>query len=538
MHHDNGIWVSTEDLSREESFLQSAEREFSVETIDQTDGKWQTNRRDFLKLMGFGLGAATVAASCEIPVKKAIPYVTKPDEIVPGVANYYASSFVNGGDYCAVLVKTREGRPIKIEGNSLSGVTKGGTSARAQASVLSLYDNRRIQFAGRVKDGQVEKTDWSKLDAEVKEKLAAGGNIRVITNTILSPTSKRALGEFLAKYPTASAVTYDPVSASALVAANEQCFGIAAVPDYRFDTAEVIVSFGADFLGTWISPVEYARAYSANRKVSGKKGTKMSRHYQVETHMSLTGSNADNRVQVRPSEMGAAIVALYNALTGSSGGPKLNDKAAAAVRKIASDLQSARGKSLVVCGSNNVAEQIIVNKINDILGNLNNTVAFNAVSNQRQGDDRKMEALIAEMNNGQVATAIVWGANPAYDYPGAAFKAAFAKVATRISLNTALDETTLLCTHAAPTHHALESWGDAEPKQGHISIIQPTIAPLFSTRQAEHSLLEWADSANLDRNSDQPYYQYVRAAWTSSVFNTQSKYSTPAAFWDMTLHDG
>ncbi|MFM8486851.1 MAG: 4Fe-4S ferredoxin, partial [Bacteroidota bacterium] len=189
-------------------------------------------------------------------------------------------------------------------------------------------------------------------------------------------------------------VTYDSVSASALVAASEQCFGISAVPDYRFDAAEVIVSFGADFLGTWISPVEYARAYSANRKVSGKKGAKMSRHYQVETHMSLTGSNADNRVQVRPSEMGAAIVALYNALTGNSGGPKLNDKAAAAVKKIASDLQAARGKSLVVCGSNNVAEQVIVNKINDILGNLNNTVAFNAASNQRQGDDRKMEALV------------------------------------------------------------------------------------------------------------------------------------------------
>lgn len=538
MHHDNGIWVSTEDLSREESFLQSAEREFSVETIDQTDGKWQTNRRDFLKLMGFGLGAATVAASCEIPVKKAIPYVTKPDEIVPGVANYYASSFVNGGDYCAVLVKTREGRPIKIEGNSLSSVTKGGTSARAQASVLSLYDNRRIQFAGKVKDGQVEKTDWNKLDAEVKEKLAAGGNIRVIANTILSPTAKKALGEFLAKYPTASVVTYDPVSASALVAASEQCFGIAAVPDYRFDAAEVIVSFGADFLGTWISPVEYARAYSANRKVSGKKGTKMSRHYQVETHMSLTGSNADNRVQVRPSEMGAAVVALYNALTGNSGGPKLNDKAAAAIKKIASDLQAARGKSLVVCGSNNVAEQIIVNKINDILGNLNNTVAFNAASNQRQGDDRKMEALVAEMNNGQVATAIVWGANPAYDYPGAAFKAAFAKVATRISLNTTLDETTLLCTHAAPAHHALESWGDAEPKQGHIGIIQPTIAPLFNTRQAEHSLLEWADSANLNRQDEQPYYQYLKAHWTGSLFNGQSKYSTPGAFWDMSLHDG
>ncbi|MEI6412091.1 MAG: TAT-variant-translocated molybdopterin oxidoreductase, partial [Bacteroidota bacterium] len=131
MHHDNGIWVSSEDLMQEPSFLQSAEKEFSVDNIDQTDGKWEASRRDFLKLLGFGLGAATIAASCEIPVKKAIPYVTKPADIVPGVANYFASSFVNGGDYCAVLVKTREGRPIKIEGNTLSRVTNGGTSARA-----------------------------------------------------------------------------------------------------------------------------------------------------------------------------------------------------------------------------------------------------------------------------------------------------------------------------------------------------------------------------------------------------------------------
>lgn len=538
MHNENGIWVSTEDLTREASFLQSAEREFTVENIDQTDGKWQTNRRDFLKLMGFGLGAATIAASCEIPVKKAIPYVTKPDEIVPGVANYFASSFVNGGDYCAVLVKTREGRPIKIEGNTLSAVTKGGTSARAQASVLSLYDNRRIAHAGVVKEGQVEKMEWSALDREVKAKLAAGGNIRVIANTILSPTAKKALSEFVAKYPTTSVVTYDPVSASALLAANEQCFGAAVVPNYRFDLADVIVSFGADFLGTWISPVEYASAYAKKRKVAGKKGAKMSRHYQVETHVSLTGSNADNRVQIRPSEMGAAIVALYNEVSGNTGGPKLNDKAAAAIKKIARELLAARGKSLVVCGSNNVAEQILVNKINDMVGNLNTTVDFNHVSYQRQGDDRKMQSLIGEMNSGQVGVAIVWGANPAYDYPGDQFKAAFAKVATRVSLNTVLDETTLLCTHAAPAHHLLESWGDAEPKQGQISLIQPTIAPLFETRQAEHSFLEWADSTNLNRQDAQPYYQYLKSNWATDIFNGQTKYATPAAFWDMSLHDG
>jgi len=538
MHHDNGIWVSTEDLTREESFLQAAEREFSVENIDQTDGNWQTGRRDFLKLMGFGLGAATVAASCEIPVKKVIPYVTKPDEIVPGVANYFATSFVNGGDYCAVLVKTREGRPIKVEGNTLSSVTKGGTSARAQASVLGLYDTRRIANAGKIKDGQVEKMDWVALDREVKSKLASGGNIRIITNTIISPTAKKALGEFTAKYPTASVVTYDPVSSSALLAANEQCFGSAVIPNYRFDAADVIVSFGADFLGSWISPVEYAGAYAKKRKVAGIKGAKMSRHYQVESHMSLSGSNADNRILIKPSEMGAAIVALYNALSGSSGGPKLNDKAAAAIRKVATELGNARGRSLVVCGSNNVTEQVIVNKINDLLGNINRTVDFNAVSYQRQGDDRQVERLMGEMNAGQVAVAIVWGANPAWDLPGDKFKAAFAKVGTRISFNGVLDETTLLCSHAAPAHHLLESWGDAEPKAGMLSLIQPTIAPLFATRQAEHSLLEWADSANLNRTDPQPYYQYLKSHWATEIFNRQSKYSTPAAFWDMSLHDG
>lgn len=538
MHHDNGIWVSTEDLTQEDSFLQSAEQEFSVENIDQTDGKWQTGRRDFLKLMGFGLGAATVAASCEIPVKKAIPYVTKPDEIVPGVANYFASSFVNGGDYCPVLVKTREGRPIKIEGNTLSGVTHGGTSARAQAAVLSLYNNRRLQHAGKVKDGQVEKMDWVALDREVKSKLAAGGNIRVISTTILSPTAQKALGEFTAKYPSASVVTYDPVSSAALLAANEQCFGAAVIPNYKFDAAEVIVSFGADFLGTWVSPIEYARAYSKNRRVAGKKGAKMSRHYQVESHMSLSGSNADNRVQIKPSEMGAAIVALYNALSGNSGGPALNDKAAGAIKKIAKELENARGKSLVVCGSNNIAEQVIINKINDLLGNLNKTVDFSAVSYQRQGDDRKVDSLINEMNSGQVAVAIIWGANPAFDLAGDKFNAAFEKVGTRVSLNEVMDETTALCTHAAPAHHFLESWGDAEPKAGMLSLIQPTISPLFETRQAEHSLLEWCDSSNLDRTDAQPYYQYLKANWVGTFFSRQTKFSTPAAFWDMSLHDG
>jgi molybdopterin-containing oxidoreductase family iron-sulfur binding subunit len=545
MHHDNGIWVGKEDLVRDEQFLQNASQEFTVENIDQTDGQWSTNRRDFLKLMGFGLGAATVAASCEIPVKRAVPYVTKPDAIVPGIANYYASSFVNGGDYCALLVKTREGRPIKIEGNSLSSVTAGGTSARAQASVLSLYDTKRIKYAGAVTDGAVSEQSWADLDREIKSKLAAGGSVRIITGTHLSPTALKAVDEFTARYPGAQVIQYDPVSSAALLEANEKSFGQRAIANYSFDKADVIVSFGADFLGTWISPVEYARQYASKRRTGAvKKSRKMSRHYQVESFMSLTGSNADSRILIKPSEQGAAICVLYNevaALVGAAGigGPKVNDKAASTLKKVAKDLAAAQGRSLVVSGSNNVMEQMIVNKLNDLLGNLNNTVSFGAASNQRQGDERNIKRCVDEMNAGQVAVAIVWGANPAYDLPFAdQFTAAFAKVGTRVSFSGILDETTLLCNYAAPAHHQLESWGDAEPKKGHYSLIQPTIAPLFKTRQAEHSLLEWAESVNLNRQDPQPYYQYLKSAWAGDMMGRQNKYATPTAFWDMSVHDG
>lgn len=537
MNHDNGIWVSSDDLNRGENFLKSAEKEFSVETAVETDGQWEASRRDFLKIMGFGIGVATLSA-CETPVKKVIPYVSKPDEIVPGVANYFASSIVDGGDYCAVLVKTREGRPIKIEGNSLSSVSGGGTSARAQASVLSLYDTKRIKSAGTIANGTLTEKSWSDLDTDIKAKLAAG-NVRILTNTIMSPSAKAAMAEFTAKYPSAQVVAYDAVSASALLDANQQCYGLRVVPQYEFAKADVIVSFAADFLGTWISPVEYAKGYAENRRVSKIRGGKMSRHYQVESFMSLTGSNADHRIAVKPSEMGVAIAHLYAKITGLPGVSGLNEKAAKTLDKVAQDLQSARGKALVVSGSNNPAEQVMINKINEALGSLNNTISFGAYSNQRQGDEKAFANLVNEMNGGTVSAVIVWGANPAYDRADAdKFKAAFAKVPARISCSGIMDETTALCNYSAPTNHNLESWGDVEPRKGHFSLIQPTISPLFKTRQAEQSLLEWSDSAKLNKQADQPYYEFVKAYWSTNLFSQQTKFATPQAFWDMSLHDG
>ena len=302
------IWIGSEDLNRDEKFLDNATKEMPDASVasmlaqGSSFGPATTGRRDFLKYLGFSISAATVAASCEIPLKRAIPYVTKPDDIVPGVANYYASSFVQGGDYCAVLVKTREGRPIKIEGNHLSAITGGGTSARVQASVLGLYDTYRLRNPKmKNAEGKHENASWQQVDELVASTLTPASRIAIVSNSILSPTEKQVIKDFQAKYPNTTTVVYDPVSSAALVRAHELMYGVAMVPGYHFDKAKTIVGIQCDFLGTWISPVQYAKQYSVNRKIADAKAPKMSRHIQIESYMSLTGSNADNRIRIKPS---------------------------------------------------------------------------------------------------------------------------------------------------------------------------------------------------------------------------------------------
>ncbi|MEO0339303.1 MAG: TAT-variant-translocated molybdopterin oxidoreductase, partial [Bacteroidota bacterium] len=546
-NNNNDIWVGVDQLNNTEEFNQLSQKEFNQDPNSaDTMELGNSNRRDFLKYLGFGLGAATVA-SCDIPVKHALPYVVKPDSIVPGVANYYASSFVNGGDYSAILVKTREGRPIKIEGNSLSSVTKGGTTARAQAAVLSLYDTSRFKGPYKIQDGKLagKMLSWDALDTEVTSKLSAGSKVRIVTNTNMSPTAKKAMQAFAAKFSNTEVLTYDPISSSALLEANEICFGDAVVPNYHFDKAEVIVSFNADFLGTWISPDEYTGGYIKNRKIDDIHHAKMSRHIQVETHMSLTGSNADNRILVKPSQMGAAIAVLYNevaALTSGSrvNAPSLPSETAAKLKKVATELNAAKGKSLIVSGSNNIGEQVLVNAINNMLGNYGKSIDFANASLQRQGMDKNIQGLIREMNAGSVdALFFMDGANPAFDIPNAdKFIEGLSKVGLKVSFSGTPSETTMLCDYVAPTNHFLESWGDVEPKRGHYSLIQPTIRPLFKTRQAEASMLIWSDAEGFDKTAEQPYLDYLKKHWEEALFPKQNSFATFNVFWDSTLHDG
>ena len=505
----NKYWQSFGEVKSGEEFRQQQQDEFREELpFEEVEGGLadaKAPRRDFLKYLGFSTAAATLAASCEIPVKKVIPYANKPENLIPGVAQYYATTFVQEGDVVPVLAKVRDGRPIKIEGNKLEGsaFAQGGTSARVQASVLDLYDMHRLRYPQQKKGDNFEEVPtYEQLDKLIGEQMkAAGGSTVLLSSTLNSPSTQAIING----YGGLKHVQYDAVSYSGMLLANEACGFGRQLPSYDFASADVIVSLGADFLGSWLSPVEFAKAYSAGRKIDAAN-PRMSKHYQFEGFLSLTGASADERFVHRPSQTGAVAVALLSALNG--GAVSLSDAALkAGVEKVAADLNKNKGKGLVVCGSNDKNVQVVVNAINQAIGAFGSSIDWKRPVNYRKGIDADMTALVESMEAGQVGTLMIYGANPVYNYHDAArFTAALKKVKVTISFNERMDETTEHCQFIAPSHHYLESWGDANPKANVICFQQPTIHPLFKTRPFQTSLLKWS-------GNDTDYDVYFKNYW-------------------------
>ena len=507
----NKYWQSFGEVNSNESFRQQQQDEFREELpFEGFDGGLadaKAPRRDFLKYLGFSTAAATLAASCEIPVKKVIPYANKPENLIPGVAQYYATTYVQEGEVVPVLAKVRDGRPIKIEGNQLPGSSfaTGGTSARVQASVLDLYDTHRLRFPQQKKgDAFQEVPTYEQLDKMIGEQMkAAGGTTVLLTSTLNSPSTQAIIDAYVGL----KHVQYDAVSYSGMLLANEACGFGRQLPSYDFGAAQVIVSMGADFLGSWLSPVEFAKGYAGGRKVDAKNPS-MSKHYQFEGYLSLTGASADERFVHRPSLTGAVALALLAALNGEA--IQLNDaKLKAGIEKVAADLNKNKGKGLVVCGSNDKNVQVVVNAINQAIGAFGSTIDWKRPVNYRKGIDADMTALVEAMEAGQVGTLMIYGANPVYNYHDSArFAAALKKVKVTISLNERMDETTEHCQFIAPSNHYLESWGDANPKADVICFQQPTIHPLFKTRPFQTSLLKWS-------GNDTDYDVYFKNYWNN-----------------------
>ena len=509
---DKKYWQNFGELNQSEAEQKSSKNEFKEELpfeelANENIFNAKTPRRDFLKYMGFSTAAAALAASCEMPVRKSIPFLRKPDDMIPGISNYYASTYINDGDAIPVVVKQREGRPIKIEGNDLSSLTNGGTSAQCQSSVLDLYDTTRLRFP--LANGK--EATFEVIDKMVTSAIAAnaGKPMVLLTSSVTSPTTKQIISEFITKFSGSRHVQYDAVSYSGMIKANEASYGKKAIPSYHFENAKVIVSLGADFLGTWLSPVVFAKQYAENRRIQEEKPS-MSKHFQFESYYSLTGASADERYVHKPSETGAVALALLGALGGRTSA-NVTGKVAEGIKKVAAELSANKGAALVVCGSNDTNIQIIVNAINEAIGAGGKTIDWNSTVNYRQGVDADMATLTNDLNTGNIGTLLVYGANPAYSYFASdKFIDGLKKCPLTISFNEKMDETTEFCKYVIPSHHWLECWGDAEQQTGYISVIQPIIHPLFKTRQFESSLLKLSGSAD-------DYETYFKKYWVEKL---------------------
>ncbi|MEM9361268.1 MAG: TAT-variant-translocated molybdopterin oxidoreductase [Bacteroidota bacterium] len=523
MASNKKYWKSEAELNPNDSIVETLRQNEFTEPIpvDEFLGDKEslstsnTNRRDFLKYVGFSTAAAAMAA-CEGPVHKSIPYVFQPDNIVPGVANFYATTIADGFDFASVLIKTREGRPIKIENNEDAKVN-AGANARVHASVLTLYDSTRVQ--GPTANG--EPIEWKVLDTTVRAKLGSLANsnkqIALLTQTYASPSTERLIAEFKEKYPNTNHVVYDAISEDAALNAFNMMYGERAFADYDFEKAELIVAFGADFLGDWQGG-GYDSGYAKGRI---PKHGKMSKHIQLEGNMSLSGANADKRYPMTSAQQKIALAKLYGKLNGSNVGGGTSD-VNAAVDNLVAHIRKAGSKAVVVTGLNDINAQMVVLAINKLLA----SEAFDAENPKyvRQGDSAKVSKLVADMNAGRIGALIMDGVNPAYTLPNAdEFVAGLDKVDLSVSFSFNNDETAQASNYVAAASHYLESWGDVQLKKGHYALTQPAIRELFDTRQFQTALLTWM-------GNEKTYYEYIRETWDANILQGRS--------WNQALQDG
>ncbi|NIJ46325.1 molybdopterin-containing oxidoreductase family iron-sulfur binding subunit [Wenyingzhuangia heitensis] len=521
MASNKKYWKSVEELNENSSIVASLEQnEFNEgqapesflgdkETLESSS----TTRRDFLKYVGFTTAAASLVA-CEGPVVKSIPYVVKPEEITPGIANYYASTIADGFDFANVLVKTKEGRPIFILPNKEA---KGTTNARVNASVLSLYDSLRLQ-GPKIKGNTASWSDVNgKITAQLEEISKSGEKIVFLTGTLASPSTDALIAEFSKKYNNVSHVVYDAISESAALDAFQEVYGERALPNYKLEDAKTIVSIGADFLGDWQGG-GFEAAYAQGRDV---KAGKFSRHIQFEANYSLTGANADKRVVLKPSEQSYALINLYNAITGENL-PSKKTPGDAAIKQAATQLIKAGNKAVVITGIQDKNAQLIALAINNFLSS--EILDVTNVKYTRAGNDTEVASLVTELKAGKVGALITYNTNPVYTLANAAdFKAGLSKTKLTVGFSTKEDETLSEVQFALPIPSYLEAWGDVKITANQYSLTQPTIKPLFDTKQFQDCLLAWTGQTV-------SYYDYLAAFAKSEILG--------GASWNKTLHDG
>lgn len=520
------------------------------------------SRKDFIKLMG--ASAVILGVACRRPSEHIVPAVIQPTELVPGEAMYYSTAAPDGS---GLIVKTREGRPIKIAGNPDHPLCAGGVSAYQIASIMDLYDPDRARYSSKIKDGKKKRAAEGDIIDDARKALA-GGNYVLLTGPINSPTTRSLIADFLRQVPGGRHVelVQDP-SGRQIVEGQKAAYGQAVLPAYRFDRADYVVSIDGDFLGSLISPTWFTAAYSKKRELRGGQKT-MNRLVSFESQVSLTGSNADERHSIRPGDQAAVALALAAELIvkqgkGNQGARRAleayqADKLAATLKhsdglfkagnfekvitKIANELWENRGRSLVIGASpltqtaNSAALQAAINLLNSTLENDGKTVDHGSSIQLSTGaSDAEIQTLIADLDAGRIGTVILGGANPLYHLaPSFKFADALKKAKYVLSLNDRADESTLAGNALLPSSHFLESWGDAEIVEGIYTLRQPAIRPLFATSSFEDRLIQLAGGT---LGGQKTFHDYLKEKWQG----IKNRAGTPGdfrTFWTSALQAG
>lgn len=561
---DERYWNSLEQWGQDPEFQKLAEQEFMSSPLKEEDKADGWARREFLKLMGASL-ALSSAGCLRRPVQKIVPYAKQPEEVTLGQALNYSSTWFDGSETFGLLVKTREGRPIKYEGHPLHPANGGALSARAQAHLLSCYDPDRLKAPKQnlqKKDRANAETisiNWISIDEKVSAAVAKGGTY-VLTGHIASPTLRQKIKDFQGATQ-AQHIIWEPTTPDSIAKGQEASYGTKLVPSYRFDKARVIVSIDADFLGTWLTPTAFNQQFAVGRKnIEG-----MSELVVFDSNYSLTGSNADKRIKIKPSQQLSVVMGLLHEVVAKAGmsalasnaefketlsafsdvATKLGFTDAQTIEKVAQSLMKAKGESLVVAGGtatqgkDALLLQIAVNALNSALGNDGNTVVYGQALTALAGSMDALHQLVEDMKSEKVKTLIIHGVNPIY-YLGDWFTSALTKVETVIYTGSHMDETAIKSDFVAPDHHSVEAWGDSEALAGVYAIQQPTIQPLYDTRSILLGLSKWGTTTSNVEKSDkvESEYEIVRAFWKDRLFGASRFKGSFEDFWLELLQKG
>ena len=519
-------WRSLAQIEDRPEYRAALEREFPEGASELPDG---ISRRDMMMLLGASLSLAGVAG-CRRPVEEIVPFATAPEDSVPGIPRYYATTMPFRRSAYGVIVESHEGRPTKIEGNPAHPSTLGGSNALMQASVLGLYDPDRSQSI-TLQGARKTWTDFVAAWRALAEAHASdeGAGLAILTDSFASPTLSRLAADVRARYPKARWVTYDAVSDENRLAGVRAATGRDADVTLRFDRAAVILALDADPLLTDPEMVRHTRGFAAGRNPAGR----MNRLYAVEGVYSLTGAMADHRLRLQSRQVASFVAALAARVGAASAaaqpagpGPDLDARWIDAVAK---DLLANRGAGLIVAGDRQpAAVHAAVCALNTYLGNTGKTVSYHETKDAVVPSVSSLASLVAAMNGGGVQTLVILGGNPVFDAPADLdFASALAKVPNTLALGHTVDETASKVKWHLPRAHHLESWGDARAIGGALSIVQPLILPLFGGRSPIEVLAVMAGGA------ERPAYDVVRETWQGILGDAEFDRK-----WNRVLHDG